>query len=124
MSENKNYLPTDSELEVLQIIWKNGPVTVREVHEALGPARDIGYTTTLKTMQIMSDKGILERDTSARKHVYSAKISRENTEQNFLAKMINGLFSGSASRMVLGALDNKKLSESEIMEIKEYLNQF
>jgi BlaI family transcriptional regulator, penicillinase repressor len=122
MQSQKKFYPAESELEILQVIWDKGAATVREVYEALRPDRDTGYTTTLKTMQIMTEKGMLCRDTSSRSHIYRALITRENTRKHFLDKIIDGLFSGSASRMVIGAIENNKLSEMEINEIREYLN--
>lgn len=116
--------PTESELEILQILWNKESATVREVHEVLEKLRDIGYTTTLKTMQIMTEKGLLSRDTSSRQHIYFPLVSREECQQVFINKMVDGLFNGSASRMVMGALDNKKLSSEEISEIRDYLKQF
>ena len=116
--------PTESELEILQILWNKESATVREVHEVLEQQRDIGYTTTLKTMQIMTDKGLLSRDTSSRQHIYFPLVSREECQQVFINKMVDGLFNGSAGRMVMGALDNKRLSNEEISEIRDYLNQF
>ncbi len=124
MKENRTYQPTDSELDILQVIWEKGRATVRQVHEALAAAKDIRYTTTLKTMQIMTDKGLLERDTTSRKHIYSPLVSREETQQHFLGKIKKGLFSGSASRLVIGALDNEELSGEELREIHQYLEQF
>ncbi len=120
----KKIQPTESELEILQILWEKGSATVREVYEILEQVRDIGYTTTLKTMQIMTEKGLLERDTSSRTHIYSPLISREKTQKQFLNKMIDGLFNGSASRMVMGALDQEKLTQDDLQEIREYLKQF
>jgi BlaI family transcriptional regulator, penicillinase repressor len=122
MENRKTLNPTESELEILQVIWRKGSATVRDVYEELKPGRDTGYTTTLKTMQIMTEKGMLCRDTSNRSHVYRALVSRENTQKHFLDKIIDGMFSGSTSRMVIGAIDSKKLSEKEIEEIREYLN--
>ncbi len=124
MKEKKSYQPTDSELEVLQVLWEKGSATVRQIHEVLATTRNIGYTTTLKTMQIMTDKGVLKRDTSSRQHIYRALVSREETQQQLLGKLKNGLFSGSASRLVIGALDNEELSGEEIQEIHQYLAQF
>lgn len=124
METNKKYQPTESELEILQVLWDKGSATVREVHEVLEKTRGIGYTTTLKTMQIMTEKALLGRDTSLRTHVYSPVISRETAEKQFLKKMINGLYNGSTSRMVIGALGQKKLSNKELQEIQEYLRQF
>jgi BlaI family transcriptional regulator, penicillinase repressor len=116
--------PTESELEILQILWDKGTATVREVHDELEKVKETGYTTTLKTMQIMTEKGLLERDTNQRNHIYSPLLSRENTQKHYLNKMIYGLFKGSASSLVIGALDHKELSDSDIQEIKDYLQQF
>ncbi len=117
------FRPTESELEILQILWEKGPSTVREVHEVIGTNREVGYTTTLKIMQIMSEKGILERDTSQRSHLYRPVYRREDIQGRLLDKMIDSLFNGSASRLVIGALSQKNLTEKEIMEIRDYLNK-
>jgi BlaI family transcriptional regulator, penicillinase repressor len=124
MSEIKKYSPTESELEILHIMWEKGSATVREVHEEIEKTKDTGYTTTLKLMQIMADKGLLGRETTTRTHVYKPLLSREKTQDSFLNKMLNGLFKGSASRLVIGALDQKEISPDEILEIKQYLSQF
>lgn len=121
---HKKYIPTESELTILQIIWDKGEATVRDVHEVLEQKKDTGYTTTLKTMQIMTEKGLLVRNTESRTHIYKPALSREKVQKNFLDKMLNGLFRGSESRLVMGALDKKELSEKELTEIKEYLKQF
>jgi BlaI family transcriptional regulator, penicillinase repressor len=124
MDDKIKNLPTDSELEILGVIWDKGSATVREVYEGLKPERKTGYTTTLKTMQIMTMKGILDRDTSGRKHVYSPLVTREKTQGHFLSKLIDGLFNGSAGNLVIGALDNNKLTPGEVREIQEYIKQF
>ncbi len=124
MNLSPKHRPTESELEILQILWNKESATVRQVHEVLEELRDIGYTTTLKTMQIMTEKGLLSRDKSSRQHVYFPLVSREACQQVFINKMVDGLFNGSAGRLVMGALDNKKLNSKEIREIREYLNQF
>ena len=117
--------PTSSELEILQILWKNGESTVREVNEELSRERDteVGYTTTLKLMQIMHEKGLVERDTSNRTHRYKALISKEDTSQGILQTMIDTVFNGSAAQLVMQALSNKTSSKEEIKKIKEYLDQ-
>ena len=124
MENEKKYQPTESELEILQVLWDKGSATVREVYEVLERSRDIGYTTTLKTMQIMTEKELLSRDTTTRTHIYSPAISRESAEKQFLKKMIHGLYNGSASRLVIGALGQEKLSHEELQEIRDYLSQF
>src|ERR1700688_4518706 len=89
--------PTESELEILQVIWKKGQCTVRDVHEELAKSKDAGYTTTLKLMQIMHDKGLVERDTTAKTHLYKAVITREQAQQTALDKIISTVFKGSTS---------------------------
>ena len=121
---NKKFNPTESELEILQVLWDKGNATVREVHEVLEKVKDTGYTTTLKIMQIMTEKGLLERNTANRTHIYKPLLSRENIQERFLNKMLNGLFKGSESRLIMGALDQKELSPEDLDEIKEYLRQF
>jgi predicted transcriptional regulator len=124
MNTIKNIQPTDSELEILQVLWEKGSATVRDVHKELEEKRNVGYTTTLKTMQIMTEKGLVERDTSNRTHIYVARISKDFTQKHFMSKIIDGFFSGSTSRLVMGALDSKNISKEEIEEIKNFLNQF
>lgn len=119
----KKYRPTESELEILQILWEKGPATVREVHEIIETNRDVGYTTTLKIMQIMTEKSLLVRDTTQRTHIYRTALKREDMQKDSLNKVIDSLFSGSASRMVIGALSQKSLSDEEIGEIRDYLDQ-
>ena len=120
-----NVKPTNSELEILQIVWKRGSVTVREVNEELSKDKgtEIGYTTTLKLMQIMHEKGLLERETSSRTHVYKALISQSKTSQTLIDALIDTVFNGSASQLVMQALSNKKSSREEIEMIKKYLDQ-
>ncbi len=119
------FKPTNSELEILQIIWRQGAVTVREVNEELSREKgmDIGYTTTLKLMQIMHEKGLLERETSSRTHVYKALASQVKTSQSLLDSLIDNVFNGSAAQLVMQALSNKKSSKKEIDMIKKYLDE-
>jgi BlaI family penicillinase repressor len=116
-----NTKPTESELEILNILWANGPSTVREVHEALEKSKTSGYTTTLKLMQIMYDKKLLKRDASNKSHVFTANVSQEKTQGQLLKKMIHNVFNGSASQLVMQALGNHKTNKNEIDEIKKYL---
>lgn len=118
-----NVKPTESELEILNILWSKGPSTVRDVHEALEKSKSAGYTTTLKLMQIMFDKKLLERDASSKSHVYTANISQEKTQGQLLKKMIDNVFNGSASQLVMQALGNHKTNKDEIDEIKKYLEE-
>ena len=116
-----NVKPTESELEILNILWANGPSTVRDVHEALEKSKSAGYTTTLKLMQIMYDKQLLKRDSSSKSHVYTANVSQEKTQGQLLKKMIDNVFNGSASQLVMQALGNHKTNKDEIEEIRKYL---
>lgn len=120
---NKSIKPTESELEILAILWEKGPATVRDIHEVLERSKDAGYTTTLKLMQIMHEKGLVQRDTSAKTHIYRAAVSQQDTQQQLLSKMIDTVFNGSASQLVLQALGNRKASAAELDAIKAYLDQ-
>jgi len=115
---------TESELEILQVIWKKGQCTVRDVHEELAKSKDAGYTTTLKLMQIMHDKGLVERDTTAKTHLYKALITREQAQKTALDKIISTVFKGSTSELVIQALGNHRASKDEIDAIKSYLEKF
>lgn len=114
--------PTESELEILQIIWEKGQCSVRDVHEVLEKTKDAGYTTTLKLMQIMHDKGLVERDTTAKTHLYKALITREQAQNTALDKIISTVFNGSSSQLVMQVLSNKQASKEEIDMIKNYLD--
>ncbi len=119
---NKKNKPTESELEILQVLWEKDAATVRAVHEELLKTKDAGYTTTLKLLQIMFEKGLVTRDSSSKIHIYRPGVSRENTQALFLNKMIDSLFSGSSAQLVMQALGNHKASKEELEEIKNYLN--
>lgn len=114
--------PTESELEILQVLWTKGLATVREVHEELIKNKDIGYTTTLKLMQIMHDKGLVKRDESMRTHVYLAAVNKEKTQKHLLTKMIDSLFGGSSTQLVLQLLGDSRASASEIEQIQTLLD--
>jgi len=116
--------PTESELEVLQVMWEKQPCTVRDVHEELVKTKDVGYTSTLKLMQIMFDKGLVDRDTSSRSHLYIALISREQAQSTALNKIIDTVFKGSSVDLVIKALGGHFATKKEIDMIKDYLNQF
>lgn len=120
---NKQIKPTESELEILGILWERGASTVREVHEILEQRKEAGYTTTLKLMQIMHEKGLLKRDASARTHIYQADVSQERTQQQLLNKMINTVFNGSATQLVMQALGHHRSSQEELEQIRQYLNE-
>jgi len=114
--------PTESELEILQVLWHKDLASVREVHEELAKSKDVGYTTTLKLMQIMHEKGLVKRDDSFKTHIYQAAVTREKTQKHLLGKMINTLFGGSPTELVLQALGNHKASPEELEEIQQLLN--
>ena len=123
MSASNTSKPTESELEILQILWEKGTCTVRDVHEILEKSKDAGYTTTLKLMQIMHEKGLVSRDTSAKTHIYKAIVNQQKTQQQLVTKMIDNVFNGSAARLVMQALGNHSASKEEIDSIKDYLDQ-
>ncbi|MEO6850948.1 MAG: BlaI/MecI/CopY family transcriptional regulator [Mucilaginibacter sp.] len=116
--------PTESELEILQVLWKMGQATVREVHEELAKTKGAGYTTTLKLMQIMDGKGLVERDMSTKTHVYKAAYSQEKAQSSALSKILSTVFEGSTSDLVIQALGQHRASNDEIDAIKKYLDQF
>lgn len=118
----KTIKPTESELEILQVLWEKDKASVREVHEELLKTKEAGYTTTLKLMQIMHEKGLVSRDDSFKTHIYQASVSKEKTQQHLLGKMINTLFGGSSTELVLQALGNHKTSPAELEEIQRLLN--
>jgi BlaI family transcriptional regulator, penicillinase repressor len=124
MATPKLIKPTESELEILQILWQRGVATVREVHEELAKTKDAGYTTTLKLMQIMNEKGIVKRDDSMRTHIYQAAINKEKTQKHLLGKFIDNLFGGSSSQLVIQALgeEGHKASTEELAKIQALLD--
>jgi BlaI family transcriptional regulator, penicillinase repressor len=123
MSVIKNQKPTESELEILRVLWDKNKATVRDVHEVLSQYKDSGYTTTLKLMQIMFEKGLVKRDDSAKTHIYEAAVSKENTQQQFVGKMIHSLFNGSSSQLVMQALGNHTPTKEELEQIQHLLDE-
>ena len=123
MSTGTTVKPTESELEILQILWKKGNCTVRDVHEILTRNKEAGYTTTLKLMQIMHEKGLVARDTSAKTHIYSALANQKKTREHLVSRLIDNAFNGSAASMVMQALGNHQSSKDEIEAIKKYLDE-
>ena len=115
--------PTEAELEILRVIWERGPSTVRQVHEALADQRETGYTTTLKLMQIMADKGLVTRDESSRTHVYAARVSQENTQRQLVSDLVDRAFGGSAAELVLHALSSHRTSAEELGEIRRLIDE-
>jgi BlaI family transcriptional regulator, penicillinase repressor len=114
--------PTESELEILQVLWQKKTATVREVHDELSKSRDIGYTTALKLLQIMFEKGLVTRDDSSKTHIYIPAVTREKTQKQLVGKMINTLFSGSSTELVMQALGNQQTSKEELDEIQKMLD--
>jgi predicted transcriptional regulator len=112
--------PTDAELAILRVLWSRGPSTVREVAEVMG--REGAYTTVLKLMQIMTDKGLVKRDDSSRTHVYKATSSEDQTQKQLVADLLDKVFAGSAAKLVLQALDAGKASPEELAEIRQLLD--
>ena len=114
--------PTEAELEILQVLWHKKNATVREVHEMINIYKESGYTTTLKLMQIMYDKKLVIRDESAKKHIYTASVSKERAQKHLVGKMIQSLFGGSATELVMQTLGSTKPSKDELQQIQELLN--
>src|ERR1700748_2440614 len=110
--------PTESEMEILQIIWEKGQCSVRDVHEVLEQTKNAGYTTTLKLMQIMHDKGLVERDTTAKTHLYKALITREQAQNTAVNKILSTVFNGSSSQLIMQVLSNNPSSKEELDMIK------
>jgi predicted transcriptional regulator len=116
--------PTDAELAILRVLWKRGPSTVRQVHEALSEVRDTGYTTSLKLLQIMADKGLVTRDESSRTHVYSARLSPGETQRQLVSDLMDRAFGGSAAALVAQALHARPATPSELKEIELLIEQY
>jgi len=115
--------PTDGELEVLRVLWDNGPSTVKQVHEAVNKKKPVGYTTTLKVMQVMHEKGLLTRNDSKYRHIYTPTLPEEKTQGQLLTVFLDKAFSGSAEKLVMQLLSAKKLSAKERATISKMLNK-
>ena len=115
--------PTESELSILSILWSDGPSTVRHVNEKLNTERRVGYTNTLKMMQLMHEKGMLDRDETSRSHIYIPLVQAEDVRNNVLNRMINTVFEGKTSNLLVHALGNYKPSEEELTEIKRLIEK-
>lgn len=120
MSESKLPMPTDAELAILRVLWARGPSTVREVHEALQDGT--GYTTVLKFMQIMTEKGLVVRDESQRAHVYSARATQQKTQRQLVTDLVDRAFGGSPAQLAMQALSSKKTSPEELAELRRLLD--
>ncbi len=115
--------PTEAELELLRVLWEKGPATVREVHEALSKSKTTGYTTTLKILQKMADKGLVTREKSQRSHVYAASWEAEKTQRQLVRHLLMGAFGGSPARLVMQALSEHKATSAELREIRDLLDE-
>ncbi len=116
--------PTDAELEILTVLWSRGSSTVRDIHEVISIRKPTQYTTVLKTMQIMAEKGLVRRDEKARAHIYEASFAREATQRQLAGDLLHRGFSGSAARLMQGALSAKKASKAEIAELRKLLDDY
>ncbi len=114
--------PTEAELELLRVLWERGPSTVREVHENLGAEKETGYTTTLKILQKMADKGLVTRDETDRTHIYAAAIKAEQTQRQLVRDLVHRAFGGSPMQLVVQALSEQKASPDELAEIRRLLD--
>jgi BlaI family transcriptional regulator, penicillinase repressor len=124
MAKGNRPLPTDAELEILQVLWTRGPSTVREVFEDIQRAKPVGYTTILKLMQIMAEKGLVRRNEEQRTHIYQAMAPRESTERQIVGDLLDRAFGGSAAQLVMRALSTKRATAAEIEEIRRLLNEY
>lgn len=122
MNKKLKIKPTEAELEILQILWDNGPGTVREIHEILSVEKHTGYTTTLKIMQKMAEKGLVKRNESQRSHIYEAAIQAEQTQKQLLGDLLKRAFSGDPAKLVLQALSEHETSPEELSEIRQLLD--
>jgi predicted transcriptional regulator len=122
MARRPHPKPTDAELAILNVLWRRGPSTVRDVQEALGAERGTGYTTTLKLMQIMLEKGLVRRNERQRTHVYEAATSRTKTQRQIVGQLVDQVFEGSAQQLVVQALSSKKSTPAELAEIRRLLD--
>ena len=116
-------VPSNAELEILRILWKDGPKTVREVHDALKRDRDVGYTTVLKTMQVMAEKKLVTRDESERSHVYTAAVEEKSVKRRLVSDLLDKAFDGSAAQLVMQALSDKRASPEDLRKIRKLLNE-
>lgn len=123
MAREKKHYPTEKELAILRVLWAKGPCTVRQVNDEICKEQKTGYTTTLKLMQIMTDKGLLVRDDSEFKHVYKPAVSEEKTQKQIVGDMLDKVFAGSAEKLVMRALSAKQVSAEELKKIRQLLDE-
>lgn len=122
MTTSKPPRPTDAELAILRILWDRGPSSVRQVHEALSRERPSAYTTALKMLQIMTEKGLVRRDDRDRTHIYQSRLTEEQTQRQLVRDLVDRAFAGSASKLVLQALTTKRATAAEIAEIRRLID--
>ncbi len=121
--DDKAMVPTKTELDVLQVLWQHGPSTVRFVHDKLNEQKEVvQYTSTLKLMQVMKEKGMLDRDETNMKHIYSASVEEDKVKGNLLGRFMDSMYNGSASSLMMALLGNDKTSASELQKMKDMLN--
>ena len=123
MARNQTDHPPESELEILRILWTKGPSTVRDVHEVLSKTRRVGYTGILKLMQNMAEKGLVTRDENQRSHIYSTHLREEQTQRRLVKELLQSAFSGSADKLVMQALEAKKVTAQELSEIRRMIEE-
>jgi predicted transcriptional regulator len=123
MSRSPVPRPTDAELAILRILWERGPSTVRQVHEILGRERQAAYTTALKLLQIMTEKGLVERDERDRTHIYRARLSEEITQRQLVGDLLDRAFGGSATKLVMQALASRRASAAELHAIRQAIDE-
>src|SRR4051812_47202666 len=122
MSRTATPRPTDAELSILRILWERGPSTVRQVHDALARERQAAYTTALKLLQIMTEKGLVDRDERDRTHIYRARLSEETTQRQLVRDLLDRAFGGSASKLILQALATRRASADELRDIRKAID--
>lgn len=123
MAEKQIPRPTDAELAILNVLWERGPSTVRDVHEALSSVQATGYTTVLKLLQIMTEKGLVVRDETQRAHIYEARHSEQKTQRQLLADLVDRAFGGSPAKLVMQALSGRKATAEEMSALRELLDR-
>src|SRR5882672_4650625 len=124
MPQGNRPQPTDGELEILQVLWQRGPSTVRDVYEELKRAKPVGYTTVLKFMQLMAEKGLVRRNEEQRAHLYESKVPRESTQRQLVGDLLDRAFGGSAMQLVMQALSAKPATPAEIDQIRQMLDRY
>ena len=120
---HKSIKPTDSELKILKVLWEQGPSTVRSINDELNKFKEVGYTTTLKILQIMTEKQLVTRIKDGRNHVYSAAVEQNAAQQQLLDKLLKNVFGGSAKKLVMQALGSRQASNQELEEIKKFIEE-